>query len=656
VNDPATNPFVKDKTQFAGGSKIAMAKALSRGMPTAAGYEIERLLGTGTFGEVWFGREKKTGIPVAIKFFKHGTGLQWQLLQAEVKQLALLHADPGIIQLIDVEPDATPPYYVMDFAEQGSLAQRLERGPLPPEQALEIFRQVTEALAYVHVKGIRHCDLKPANVLLDARGRGRVADFGQAHLSSDASPALGTFFYMAPEQADIHHTIPDARWDVYGLGSLLFAMLTGRPPREDRAVRDELDATAELSHRLERYRAWVRTAHRPDAHRRVPGVDRDLAAIIDRCLEIDPEKRYPDAQAVLAALERRVRRHRQRPLVAFGFAAPLLLFLATAALAVAAGQAAVNESERALTNQLLESDLVAARLVANAVQDQLIGKMALVAHEAASPAVRGPLHDADRAGMLRALAEIYGRYDQEQFSRWTIADRQGDIVANHPVDPSLFDRNFSWRDWYSGGGDKLDRQTEWFAPVTATYVSQPFVGRSRSGGQLIGVSTPIHDLDKPDQVIGVLLVTVKLEALHGWLRDVDMSGGFPVLVNEQRHCVEHPDPEDPKDMLMPELEANPVSWDCPTFDAAIHGPAGSTVYTDPVDQRRYLAGYAPLSHLGWGALVQHEYERATAPITALKTKTVRLAVGGFGAAGLLVSGLFGVLLWTVRRQEQSAHG
>src|SRR5262249_28597045 len=153
---------------------------------------------------------------------------------------------------------------------------------------LGIFKQLAEALAYVHAKGVRHCDLKPGNVLLKARKRVLLGDFGQAHLSSDATPALGTFFYMAPEQADLAKQIPDTRWDVYGLGAILYAMLTGQPPREDAGIRAELAQIKVLSERLKAYREAVERAPKPDKHRGVAGMDRQLAEILDRCLEVDP--------------------------------------------------------------------------------------------------------------------------------------------------------------------------------------------------------------------------------------------------------------------------------------------------------------------------------------------------------------------------------
>src|SRR5207245_1687555 len=128
---------------------------------------------------------------------------------------------------------------------------------------------------------------------------------------------LGTFFYMAPEQADARGQIADTRWDVYALGAILYAMLTGRPQRHDPKLLEEVGRTAEITQQLRIYRDWVRRSPPPVAHRRVRGMDRALAAIIDRCLEIDPGKRWQDAGDVLAALDRRERRRRHRPLLAF---------------------------------------------------------------------------------------------------------------------------------------------------------------------------------------------------------------------------------------------------------------------------------------------------------------------------------------------------
>ena len=112
-------------------------------------------------------------------------------------------------------------------------------------EALDLFRQVAGALAYVHAKGVRHCDLKPGNILLDARGRALVADFGQAHLASDLSPGLGTFFYMAPEQADLSTLHPRHPLGRLRPRRLFYAMVTGQPPHEDADHAQTLNGTAQ---------------------------------------------------------------------------------------------------------------------------------------------------------------------------------------------------------------------------------------------------------------------------------------------------------------------------------------------------------------------------------------------------------------------------
>jgi serine/threonine protein kinase len=346
----------------------SVANVKQPGPMRVPGYELVDRLGEGTYGEVWLAQDQRTGIRVAIKFLNRSTDLEWQLIQAEVKQLALLHADPGIVQLLGVELERRPPYFIMAYAEQGSLARRLESGPLPLAEALDLFRQLAGALAYVHAKGVRHCDLKPGNVLLKARKRALLADFGQSHLSSEQAPALGTFFYMAPEQADLTKQIPDTRWDVYGLGAIFYAMLTGQAPREDAEVRAVLAQTAELGERLQLYRSWVQKAPAPHLHRGVPGLDRHLGEILDSCLEVNPQRRLRDAGAILAALSRRERLLRQRPLLVFGFLAQVILCLVLGGLGFLGVQSGIGNAEHWLLSNMAD-DQAGASLVVRAMED-----------------------------------------------------------------------------------------------------------------------------------------------------------------------------------------------------------------------------------------------------------------------------------------------
>src|SRR5262245_33101459 len=231
------------------------------------GYIIQGFVGSGAYGEVWFGLDRTTGRKVAIKFYLHRRGVDWTLLSREVEKLRFLSADRYVVQLLDVGWDAEPPYYVMEFVEEGSLDDRLRRvGTLDVPDAVELFEEIAIGLVHAHGKGVVHCDLKPANILIDQDGMPRLADFGQSRLSHEQKPALGTLFYMAPEQADLT-AVPDVRWDVYALGAILFALLVGRPPhRNDDAV-SKIDAAGELELRLANYRHFIRSMPPPAEHR-----------------------------------------------------------------------------------------------------------------------------------------------------------------------------------------------------------------------------------------------------------------------------------------------------------------------------------------------------------------------------------------------------
>src|SRR5207302_1041294 len=187
-----------------------------------------------------------------------------------------------------------------------------------------IAKRVLLAFVPAHGSGILHCDLKPANVLFDNDFEPRLCDFGQSRLSDEQNPALGTLYYMAPEQADLR-AVPDARWDVYALGAVMYRVLTGAPPYHSDAAAAAVRQGGSLEDRLARYREWLRRSPRPAAHRKVPGVDRGLAEVIDRCLAVDPRKRYANVQAVLTALNERALRRARRPLLVLGVAGPLVL-------------------------------------------------------------------------------------------------------------------------------------------------------------------------------------------------------------------------------------------------------------------------------------------------------------------------------------------
>src|SRR5262245_48678985 len=245
-----------EHTQQPTGDEQLRAQALSlkpsRPPTQVPGYEPRQFLGAGAYGEVWVAVDRTTGREVAIKFYHHQGGLDWSILSREVEKLAFLSADRYVVQLLDVGWEADPPYYVMEYVEQGSLEDLLKRqGKLGVREAVAIFREVAVGLLHAHGKGVLHCDLKPANILVDQDGRPRLADFGQSRLSHEQTPALGTLFYMAPEQADLQ-AVPDVRWDVYALGAILYTMLVGIPPHRNQASATQFAAAPDLEERLDR--------------------------------------------------------------------------------------------------------------------------------------------------------------------------------------------------------------------------------------------------------------------------------------------------------------------------------------------------------------------------------------------------------------------
>ncbi len=317
------------------------------------GYEPRRFLGAGAYGEVWVAIDRTTGRQVAIKFYLHRGGLDWSLLSHEVEKLAFLSADRYVVQLLDVGWEAEPPYYVMEYVENGSLNERLElTGRLSAAQATAMAREIAIGLTHSHSKGILHCDLKPANILLDQDGKPRLADFGQSRLSHEQSPALGTLFYMAPEQADAK-AMPDVRWDVYALGAIFYAMLVGHPPHRNEKSIAEIESAPHLEARLERYRRLIEQSPPPKEHHQVRGVDSELATIIDRCLAVDLAARFPTIQTVLDALDARERR-RSPATSCFGALGPMLLLAIMAVAAWLWFSTSLGNSTEALTQSALQ--------------------------------------------------------------------------------------------------------------------------------------------------------------------------------------------------------------------------------------------------------------------------------------------------------------
>jgi len=266
--------------------------------PAIPGYEILSRLPAGGMGVVYKARDVALDRVVAVKILRPGIGadLQWLArFRAEARAVAALD-HPNIVGLYQYGEYRHRPYFVMEFMEGGSLAQKLRDSPLPVVQAVQLMEPLVQAMDYVHRKKIVHRDLKPANILLTVNGTPKIADFGLAkRLDTDSrltasQTILGTAGYMAPEQAagKAREVGPSA--DTYGLGAILYEMLTGRPPFRAETWLETLDQ--------------VRFQEVISPSRLRPDLPLDLEAICLKCLKKKSAERYPSAQGLAEDLQR----------------------------------------------------------------------------------------------------------------------------------------------------------------------------------------------------------------------------------------------------------------------------------------------------------------------------------------------------------------
>ncbi len=265
------------------------------------GYTLERELGGGGMSRVFVAQEHALGRDVVVKVLspERAAALSAERFAREIKLAAALQ-DPHIVPVLvaGITSEGLP-YYTMPFVRGDSLRARLLTGPVPVAEALGILRNIAQALAYAHERGIVHRDIKPENVLL-SRGTAVVTDFGIAKALSASSTkaegntltslgtSIGTPPYMAPEQA-LGDANTDARADLYAWGVVAYELLAGTHPFAARSTPQAMVAAhiSEAPPSLDAVRL------------RIP---REVAALVMQCLEKDPAQRPPSADALLTRL------------------------------------------------------------------------------------------------------------------------------------------------------------------------------------------------------------------------------------------------------------------------------------------------------------------------------------------------------------------
>jgi serine/threonine protein kinase/tetratricopeptide (TPR) repeat protein len=259
-------------------------------------YELLEEIGRGSQGNVYRARQKSLNRTVALKVIRSGrwtTQAHLKRFRLEAETAASLD-NSNIVPIYEVGEHDGCCYFSMRLVEGGPLDEISKREPMPIRGAAELIARLARAVHYAHQRGILHRDIKPGNILIDVKGEPHLTDFGLARLVEAESTVtrtldtLGTPSYMAPEQALGNSQLTSAT-DVYGLGAVLYHLLTGHPPFAGGTTYDTIRLLLETEPRQPRL--WN------------PKIDRDLATICLKCLEKDPQRRYSSALALAEDLE-----------------------------------------------------------------------------------------------------------------------------------------------------------------------------------------------------------------------------------------------------------------------------------------------------------------------------------------------------------------
>ncbi len=263
-----------------------------------AGFELQEEIGRGGMGVVYKARQKDLDRTVAVKMILDSYLASEEHIRRfhEEAKAAARVQHSNIVHIHEVGQCNDQHYFVMEYIDGVSLAQKVAHGPIDPEHSALLVQRIARAVDHLHRQGIIHRDLKPSNILIDQDGEPHVTDFGLAKVSRSEGQAtatgliIGTPSYMAPEQAAGNSELLGPRSDIYSLGAILFELLTGRPPFQEERPLDTIMKVL---------------SGEPPLPRSLNGkVPRGLELVCLKCLARNPDSRYQTAAALVDELGR----------------------------------------------------------------------------------------------------------------------------------------------------------------------------------------------------------------------------------------------------------------------------------------------------------------------------------------------------------------
>ena len=504
-------------------------------------YHLTRLHSSGGLGRVWLATDPKIGREVALKEL-----LSEQAAHPKTRARFMREAQitgqlehPNIVPVYEVGEcsDGGRPFYAMRFVRGMTLREAIQkefdeegggrRWPRSRQKLLRALVAVSNAIAHAHSRGIVHRDLKPENIILGRFGELILLDWGLAkRLDDDSHPepgtgdngltktsagsVLGTIAYMSPEQAA--GNAADERTDVYGLGAILFEILTGRPPHGGDNVMEVLREIVE--------------GESPGTKSINPMVPKGLDAVCAKAMSKRPEDRYASAREVVEDLERWlgdeavsalpdspvrglarwVRRHQG---LAYTATLALLVVVIISTLAAVWLNAAAGR-ERGLRERSMRSS---AELAALSVGREIDLRWYVLENSAKDEELRAALQrEGGAAAELRVWAEEQAGENElrARALSWIVMDLDGVMRARYPHNDDSVGASYAYRDYFHGNGEDYPKGDTVRAPIDEPHRSVVF--RSTvTDNLMVAFSVPIWDSDDGGgEVLGVLGMTVEL--------------------------------------------------------------------------------------------------------------------------------------------------